>query len=391
MYNSFRKELVLDLREAQQSPEGIYFDRNLALEIIELFSEANGKYVLLTHPHSHDYELEKQIYIYKNKPENIFLGSHFRFHPSKNLHEDKTFRIASENSDWLGVFLDYSENAEKRYGLGEKVSEEEILVLSEKTIRELLKTRKYVRYTLEHGFKSLSENTKDRSLNLIERIALSGVTWINIPDTTGELNPKMLKEYLFLLKSYFENKNFGYVPLGMHFHNDLGNAYENTVVAMNSFVKYIDVTPLSLGERNGISGLLETAIFLNENSLGNYNLKLLEEIETIVKREFSLNESFFERQKALGENTHKHIAGTHANAILKGINYKANVGEDVILFNYQSGSSNVILMLKKAGIEVDKKTAENIASKAKEISIREKGRIINLEEIKSLYEGLKAA
>ncbi len=391
MYDLFRKELVLDLREAQQSPEGIYFDKSLALEIVKLFYEANGMYVLLTHPHSHEFELEKQRFVYENKPENIFLGSHFRFHPSKKLFEDKTFTTAVNYSDWIGVFLDYSKNAEKRYNLGGNISESEVLSLSEKTIRNLIRTRKQIRYTLEHGFKSLIEESKNRSLSLIEKIALSGVTWINIPDTTGELNSESLKEVLKLIKSYFENKSLGYIPLGMHFHNDLGNSYENTIVAMKSFVKYIDVTPLSLGERNGISGLLKTAIFLNENNLGDYNLEALEEIESIVKKEFFLGENFFERQKPRGENSHKHIAGTHANAILKGVNYKANGGEDIILFNYQSGSSNVKLIFEKNGIRLNDEEAKNISIIAKETSIREKGRVISFEELKEIYEGLKAA
>ncbi len=388
-----RKELVLDLREAQQSPEGIYFDKKLALEIVNLFYEANGNYVLLTHPHSHPLELEKQIYVYKNKPEGIFLGSHFRFNIKDSLENDYVFRNAVMYSNWLGVFLDFSTNAEKRFGLGNDISEEEIYDLSRKAIQSVVATGKKVRYTLEHGFKTLSEESRIRGLKLIEVLSEAGVSWINIPDTIGEMNEEKVKKVLKFIKERLEEKNLGYVPLGVHFHNDLDNALKNTKVSLESFVRFFDVTPLGLGERNGISSLVETANMINEMYGEIYDLKPLEEIEAIVLKEFLNNDlkSFIERQSR--ENKHKHVAGTHVNAILKGISYKANEGNDVILFNYQSGISNTIAILERNGIKVkneDQKIIKAITERGKEKSIKEKGGIIRDEEIVKLYEEEKA-
>ncbi len=390
MYNqSFRsKELVLDLREAEQSPEGIYFEKDLALELVRLFSEANGTYVLLTHPHNHSLSLEKQVYVYERKPENILLGSHFRFHPSKKLLEDETFTTTMSYSDWIGVFLDYSSNGEKRYGLGTKVEEKEIQDLSRSTIQELIKYRKIVRYTLEHGFKSLlEEESLERSLRLIRTISSSGVSWINIPDTTGFVKIEEVRKVLKYMKEYFESENLGTIPIGVHFHNDLGYSLENSVLSLNSFVRYFDVTPLSLGERNGITRITSLAEKINElSNREEYKIGSLKKIEELVIKEFSLDKAFFERQKPSNDNSHKHIAGTHANAILKGVCYKANNGEDKVLFNYQSGASNIILILKERGIEIDVDTARRIALEGKDISIREKGRVLTIEELLRLYK-----
>ena len=66
-----------------------------------------------------------------------------------------------------------------------------------------------------------------------------------VADNLGSLNPKDIKNIFRVISKYSE------IPLGMHAHDNMGLARENTLSAISSGASYIDSTLLGMGRGAG--------------------------------------------------------------------------------------------------------------------------------------------
>jgi homocitrate synthase NifV len=91
------------------------------------------------------------------------------------------------------------------------------------------------------GFEDASRAELDFMVPLAEALCSLGVSRIRLADTLGLLTPTSA----YNLVSHFR------VPVGAHFHNDLGMAVANTVTACRAGATQVDTTLFGIGERAG--------------------------------------------------------------------------------------------------------------------------------------------
>jgi homocitrate synthase NifV len=107
--------------------------------------------------------------------------------------------------------------------------------------------RRTVEFALEKGmvvtvgFEDASRAELGFMIPLAESLHALGVSGIRLADTLGILTPSAV----YNLVAHFD------VPVGVHFHNDLGMAVANTFAACRAGAVQIDTTLFGIGERAG--------------------------------------------------------------------------------------------------------------------------------------------
>lgn len=132
-----------------------------------------------------------------------------------------------------------------------------------------------------------------------------------LADTVGALTPGRMSD---LIKPLVKKAR---IPLGVHCHDDLGMATANTVAAVRSGVRVVDVTVNGLGERAGNASMEEVVMALKTVYGCRLNIKTerLFKLSDLVEK---LTGIPVPPNKAIvGENAFTHEAGIHVDGILK--------------------------------------------------------------------------
>jgi 2-isopropylmalate synthase len=154
--------------------------------------------------------------------------------------------------------------------------------------------------------------------------------------------------------------------LGIHAHNDTGQAVANSLAAVRAGVRQIQGTLNGIGERCGnanLVSLIPTLVLkadfaeLVETSITPQALEKL----TQVSRAFDelLNRAPDRQAPYVGESAFATKAGIHASAILKEPETYEHIppetvgNERRVLVSEQAGKSNLMSELKRAGIHLD--------------------------------------
>ncbi len=256
------------------------------------------------------------------------------------------------------------------------------LKLIEESIVYLKKNKLRVFYDLEHFFDGFKEN-RDYALECLKRAANAGAEYLILCDTNGGCLPNEIfnitkETYQFLEKNKLNSK------LGIHCHNDSGCGVANSIISA-PFVEQIQGTINGYGERAGNADLCQILPNLKYKLkiIINQDLKKLKELSEEVNLLCNLEPD--KKQPYVGENAFVHKGGLHVDAITKGASYEhldpklvGNV-RDIVLSDL-SGKTNVVEMLKKYNINVDKENP-NVGKLLEEIkNLEKKGYNIGLLE-----------
>jgi len=103
-----------------------------------------------------------------------------------------------------------------------------------------------VRVSVEHG---LEERFFTDALKILKTADSLGVDRVQVADTRGVLFPWNIESLIHALRREIHTK------IGVHFHNDLGHAVSNTLIAIASGANWADTTLCGFGERTGIPSL----------------------------------------------------------------------------------------------------------------------------------------
>ncbi len=155
--------------------------------------------------------------------------------------------------------------------------------------------------------------------------------------------------------------------LGIHTHDDTGNAVANTLAAVDAGARQIQGTLNGLGERCGNADLVSLipTLLLKEPYAGRFETGVSREALAGLTRTSRMLDEILNRvpEKSapyVGASAFAHKAGLHASAILKDpATYEhvdpALVGNArIIPMSNQAGQSNLRRRLAEAGIEVKK-------------------------------------
>ena len=240
------------------------------------------------------------------------------------------------------------------------ITNEENLDNISESAKHFVKAKKEFMFDAEHFFDGYKANPK-YALSCIKAAYDQGARWIVLCDTNGGTLPHEVSKIVSEVSKVVPGNN-----LGIHAHNDTGNAVANSLAAVLSGVRQIQGTINGLGERCGNANLMSLipTFFLKKDFLSKFeigikskNIKNLTECSRLLDE--ILNRKPNQHLPYVGAAAFSHKGGLHVSAVQKDpktyehIN-PAEVGNTRnIVVSDQSGKSNIISRLQSIKINIE--------------------------------------
>ncbi|MEO1987620.1 MAG: citramalate synthase [Martelella sp.] len=191
----------------------------------------------------------------------------------------------------------------------------------------------------------------------------SGARWVVLCDTNGGTQPDEIAEIIAaVIASGIPGEN-----LGIHAHNDTGQAVANSLVAVNAGVRQVQGTLNGIGERCGNANIITLAatLALKERYSSRFELGIdaegLTEISALSHGfDELLNRAPDPQLPYVGASAFATKAGIHASALLKDPKTYEHVDPAAVgnsrrvMVSDQGGKSNFINELNRLGISAAK-------------------------------------
>lgn len=191
----------------------------------------------------------------------------------------------------------------------------------------------------------------------------AGARWVVLCDTNGGTQPPEIREIVSAVIA----AGVPGASLGIHAHNDTGQAVANSLAAVEAGVRQIQGTLNGIGERCGNADLVTIipTLALKETYASRFETSIdRDKLEGLTRLSHAfdelLNRSPDHQSPYVGASAFATKAGIHASALLKDPRtYEHVVPESVgnfrkVMVSDQGGKANFINELKRRGIVVDK-------------------------------------
>ncbi|NPD15627.1 citramalate synthase [Xinfangfangia sp. D13-10-4-6] len=278
---------------------------------------------------------------------------------------------SAENDDVLAAVLDAGTPAVCLVGkthdfhvitaLG--VTLEENLAAISDSVRHVVAKGREALFDAEHFFDGYRANPA-YALECLQAALAAGARWIVLCDTNGGTLPGEVGRVVAEVIA----AGIPGAQLGIHCHDDTGNAVANSLAAVQAGCRQIQGTLNGLGERCGNANLI-TLIptlklkepFASQLETGVSDAALAGLVKTSRMLDDILNRVPLRSAPYVGASAFAHKAGLHASAILKDPSTYEHLdpaligNERQIPMSNQAGQSNLRARLAAAGIEVDPK------------------------------------
>lgn len=175
-----------------------------------------------------------------------------------------------------------------------------------------------------------------------------------LADTVGARTPSFVAGFLRTLA----DASADLTRAGVHFHDDLGCATANALVAAEIGVDRVDVSVASLGERAG-NPATEEVVVGTETADGDAGVAAEETVPACEAVLQALGETVDERKAVLGEATVTHESGIHTDAMLdepsafEPFDPAAFGGDRQLVFGADTGRGAARKLLERAGRDAD--------------------------------------
>ncbi len=240
------------------------------------------------------------------------------------------------------------------------ITKEENLENISESAKLFVKKNKEFMFDAEHFFDGY-KNNKDYAISCIKSAYDNGARWIVLCDTNGGTLPNEVSEIVLEVTKHVPGEN-----LGIHAHNDTGNAVANSLAAALSGVRQIQGTINGLGERCGNANLMSIipTIHLKDNfsKLFSTNIKS-ENIKKLTQSSRLLDEILNRKPNKhlpyVGAAAFSHKGGLHVSAVQKDPKTYEHIDpQDVgnsrnIVVSDQAGKSNIVSRLKSIGVNFE--------------------------------------
>jgi 2-isopropylmalate synthase len=213
-------------------------------------------------------------------------------------------------------------------------------------------------FDAEHFFDGYKENP-EFALACIEAAYSAGARWIVLCDTNGGTLPDEIERIIGEITKCVPGDH-----LGIHCHDDTGNAVANTLAAVRAGARQVQGTLNGLGERCGNANLITLipSLVLKmgfETGLNEHDLSRLTHVSRFLDER--LNRAPDTAAAYVGERAFSHKGGLHVSAIEKDPRTYEHIepgivgNERHILVSDQAGRANVLAHFREVGIEADAK------------------------------------
>jgi len=240
------------------------------------------------------------------------------------------------------------------------ISNEENLENIKETAKHFVKENKEFMFDAEHFFDGYKAN-QSYALSCLKAAFDQGTRWIVLCDTNGGTLPHEITKIVTEVSKVIPGKN-----LGIHAHNDTGNAVGNTLAAVWAGVRQVQGTINGLGERCGNANLMSLipTFFLKDDFASKFQLKIKpDNIKNLTQCSRLLDEILNRKPNKqlpyVGAAAFSHKGGLHVSAVQKNPKTYEHINpEEVgnsrnIIVSDQSGKSNIISRLKTIGIDIE--------------------------------------
>jgi 2-isopropylmalate synthase len=308
---------ILDttLREGEQC-YGVFFPTETKKRLACLLDEMGVDFIEVGHPAAAP-SIRKAVVEIATLP----LGSRLIAHARLDRDEIRTVRELG--LPWVGLFSGINLLSLKRYGLTRSAAYERISA----SIQYAKELGLLVRFTCEDA----SRTDRNELAELYGRLQELGTDRLSYADTVGTDTPDRIADLQRSLAGVIS-----FDALHFHFHNDLGRAFSNAVMAVRLGAQCIDASLLGIGERAGVVALEDLLAWLNNGAARTDQyaepLKLARELVAD-----SINRRHFE-QRAFA-----HKSGMHIHGILQDPVYYESVDPAL------SGRDRLIVLSKLMG------------------------------------------
>jgi 2-isopropylmalate synthase len=256
-------------------------------------------------------------------------------------------------------FVGKSSSPQIRLALG--VTPEENLANVRETIEASVAAGKETLLDCEHFFDGFKADP-DYALRFVTMALEAGARWVVLCDTNGGTMPAEVAEIVGRVIEVAPGDR-----LGIHAHDDTGQAVANTLAAVDAGVRQVQGTLNGIGERCGNANLvtLIPTLMLKPGFADRFELGItpaqLQRL-TSISRAFDevLNRAPARQAPYVGSAAFATKAGIHASALAKDFStYEHVPPESVgnqrnIMVSQQAGKSNLLAALNRNGIEIEK-------------------------------------
>ncbi len=236
-----------------------------------------------------------------------------------------------------------------------QISEAENLEMISDSIKHIVKKKKEAMFDAEHFFDGYKANPKF-ALQAIKTAYEAGARWIVLCDTNGGTLPSEIGKIVKEITKHIPGEN-----LGIHCHNDTGNAVANSLAAVESGVRQIQGTLNGLGERCGNANLVSiipTLILKMGYDVGINEKQLKNLVHASHFLDDLLNKERDKFAPYVGKYAFAHKGGLHVSAVAKNPTSYEHIApekvgnERLIMISDQAGRSNILSRLKDMGLEL---------------------------------------
>lgn len=235
------------------------------------------------------------------------------------------------------------------------IEEEENLKMISDSIKHIVEKKKEAMFDAEHFFDGYKANSKF-ALRAAKTAFEAGVRWVVLCDTNGGTLPSEISKIVKEVTKIIPGEN-----LGIHCHNDTGNAVANSLVAVESGVRQVQGTLNGLGERCGNANLVSiipTLMLKMRYDVGISDDQLKNLVHASHFLDDLLNKERDKFAPYVGKYAFAHKGGLHVSAVAKNPTSYEHIepekvgNERLIMISDQAGRSNILSRLKDMGLEL---------------------------------------
>lgn len=344
------------LRDGQQTP-GIDFSVQDKIVIAEMLDELGVDYVEGGYPGANPTDTE--FFSKKRTKKASFVGFGMTKRPGVSVSNDPGIAGLLQSETDAICYVAKSWDYHVKVALG-TTNEENVTCIKESVVAVTDAGREAM-VDCEHFFDGFKANP-DYALECAKAAYESGARWVVLCDTNGGTQPGEVEEVVARVLAEIPGSH-----LGIHAHDDTGQAVANSLAAIRAGVRQVQGTLNGVGERCGNANLvsliptLALKPYYSERFEIGIDSGRLQDLSRISHRfDELLNRAPDTQAPYVGSSAFATKAGIHASAILKEPEtYEhvkpESVGNDRrLMVSDQGGKSNFINELARRGVAVDK-------------------------------------
>lgn len=187
----------------------------------------------------------------------------------------------------------------------------------------------------------------------------AGARWMVLCDTNGGTLPHEVAKIVNAVTQHIPGSH-----LGIHAHNDTGNAVANSLAAVMAGARQVQGTLNGLGERCGNADLIAIipSLMLKmgfETGMDGDDLARLSHVSRFLDEH--LNRPHNRHAAYVGESAFAHKGGLHVSAVEKDPRTYEHIDPELvgnqrhIVVSDQAGRSNILARFREIGIDIDPK------------------------------------